>query len=172
MIGHGVPSNSIVLEDGHVFHIDLGVVKDGYSSDIQRCWYVGSSVPDDVVKAADAVNGAISAAAADLRPGVLGCEIDAIARSFIVDAGYEEYRHALGHQVGMVAHDGGAILGPKWERYGDTPITPVKENEVYTLELGVVLPERGYLGLEEIVLVTESGCHFLSDRQLTIPTIS
>ena len=45
------------------------------------------------------------------------------------------------------------------------------KDEVYTLELGVVLPERGYLGIEEIVVVTSDGCEFLSKRQLDIPAL-
>ncbi|MCH8980345.1 MAG: M24 family metallopeptidase, partial [Armatimonadetes bacterium] len=63
MVGHGKASANITLTPGHVFHVDLGVVRDGYSSDIQRCWYVGDSVPEDVAKAADAVNAAITAGA-------------------------------------------------------------------------------------------------------------
>lgn len=171
MIGHGKPSPDITIEEGHVFHIDLGVIVDGYSSDIQRCWYVGPQVPDDVSNAAAVVNQCITNAANALKPGVLGWEIDAIARKTLTDAGYEEYMHALGHQVGRVAHDGGAILGPKWERYGSTPTTPVHKDEVYTLELGVVLPNRGYLGIEEIVVVTATGCEFLSKRQLEVWTL-
>ena len=170
-IGHGRPSPDIKIDTGHVFHVDLGVIKDGYSSDIQRCWYVGDEVPDDVIKAADAVNAAISAGAEALKPGAEGWRVDAAARKSITEAGYEEYMHALGHQVGRVAHDGGAILGPKWQRYGDTPCIPISKDEVYTLELGVMLPDRGYLGLEEIVVVTDEGCEFLSDRQLSIPIL-
>lgn len=174
MVGHGIPSPHITLQPGHVFHIDLGVITDGYSSDIQRCWYVtgGEEMPADVLNAMNAVNGAISAGAEILRPGVHGWEVDAAARSFLVSQGYPEYLHALGHQVGRVAHDGGSLLGPRWERYGKSPITPVEENEVYTLELGVMVEGRGYLGIEEMVRVTADGIEWLSERQLTMPTIS
>lgn len=171
MVGHGRPSPSITLQPGHIFHIDLGVIVDNYSSDIQRCWYVGETVPADVVAACGAVNLAITLAAAVLRPGVSGWEVDAAARTSIVDSGYEEYMHALGHQVGRVAHDGGAVLGPRWERYGETPMTPILQDAVFTLELGVMVPERGYFGLEEIVVVREDGCEFLSERQLSVPVI-
>lgn len=171
MIGHGVPSEKVTLQDGHIFHIDLGVIKDGYSSDIQRCWFVGEAVPDDVTQAQEAVNAAISAGAAALRPGVAGHTVDHAARAELVSRGYPEYLHALGHQVGRVAHDGGALLGPRWERYGNSPDVPVQAGEIYTLELGITVPGRGYLGLEEMVVVTESGCEFLSDRQLTMPMI-
>jgi Xaa-Pro aminopeptidase len=165
MIGHGIPSEKIRIAPGHVFHVDLGVNKDGYSSDIQRCWFVGETVPEDVQRGFAAVRTAILAGFDALRPGVHGWHVDAAARSSIVAAGYAEYMHSLGHQVGRVAHDGGALLGPKWARYGDRPLTPISEGEVYTLELGVELPGRGYLGLEEMVQITESGARWLSQPQ-------
>lgn len=171
MIGHGIASDKITLQPGHVFHVDLGLTREGYSSDIQRCWYVGETVPHDVLEALHAVNGAITAAAKVLKPGALGWQVDAAARSYLMAKGYPEYMHATGHQVGRVAHDGGAILGPRWERYGATPKMPIRQDEVYTLELGVELPGRGYLGIEEMVVVTESGCDWLSERQWDMPTI-
>lgn len=173
MVGHGLPSAEITLQPGHIFHIDLGVIKDGYSSDMQRCWYVtgGEETPQEVEQAIAAVNGAISAGAAVLRPGIQGFEVDAAARSFLVSQGYPEYVHALGHQVGRVAHDGGALLGPRWDRYGNSPMVPVEANEVYTLELGVMVEGRGYLGIEEMVRVTPEGLEWLTNRQLSMPVI-
>lgn len=171
-VGHSIPSENIRIALGHIFHIDLGVIRDEYSSDIQRCWYVGDSVPVDVLRAMDAVNGAITAGAAALRPGVSGWQVDQAARNSLVAAGYPEYLHAFGHQVGRLAHDGGAVLGPRWERYGQTPFTPLETGEVYTLELGVDVAGRGYLGIEEMVVVAQDGCEFLSNRQLTMPCLT
>lgn len=169
MIGHGIPSGSILIEPGHIFHVDLGVIKNSYSSDIQRCWYVPApgetDLPEDVVKAFAAVNLAIDAGANALKPGVKGHEVDRAARDSLVSGGYPEYLHAFGHQVGRVAHDGGAILGPRWERYGKTPDIPIRVDEAYTLELGVELSGRGYLGLEEMAVVREGGVEWLTDRQ-------
>lgn len=174
MVGHGVPSPDITLRPGHIFHIDLGVIEDGYSSDIQRCWYVtaGEDIPEDVQRAMAAVNGAITAGAEVLRPGVQGWQVDAAARAYLVGQGYPEYKHAFGHQCGRLAHDGGAVLGPKWERYGSTPMTPIEEGEVYTLELGVMVEGRGYLGIEEMVRVTADGIEWLTDRQLAMRVIA
>ncbi|MCH8274635.1 MAG: aminopeptidase P family protein [Armatimonadetes bacterium] len=184
MIGHGVPSAKIKIEPGHILHIDLGVQKDGYCSDIQRCWLVpgaiddsrlaiddSESLPEDVSRAFDAVTGAISAGAEALKPGALGWRVDEAARSFLKETGFPEYRHATGHQVGRTAHDGGALLGPKWDRYGRTPYMKVQENQVFTLELGVMVEGRGYLGIEEMVLVTEDGCEWLTERQLELPVL-
>jgi len=175
MIGHGRPSSEITIEPGHILHLDLGIIQNGYSSDIQRCWYFPlpgqSEIPPDVAKALAAVFGAITTASKLIRPGVLGWEVDQVARQYIVEAGYPEYQHALGHQVGRLAHDGGAILGPRWERYGQTPLMPLQKNQLFTLELGVMVPDRGYLGLEEIVAITDTGFTWLSERQLDIPVM-
>jgi Xaa-Pro dipeptidase len=175
MIGHGIPSATIKIEPGHIFHIDLGVVKNGYSSDIQSCWYVPqegeTAPPEDVLRATEAVVGAITAGSEVLKPGIEGWQVDETARRYLVSKGYPEYMHAFGHQVGRMAHDGGAILGPKWERYGKTPTMKIQEGEVYTLELGVTVEGRGYLGIEEMVRVTATGVEWLTSRQLDMPLL-
>jgi Xaa-Pro aminopeptidase len=175
MIGHGVPSASIAVAPGHVVHLDLGVAVDGYSSDLQRCWYVPRGgeerLPEALRAAQAAVAGAIEAAAGALRPGVAGWQVDAAARAYLTGRGYPEYLHATGHQVGRLAHDGGGILGPRWERYGRMPELPVQEDQIYTLELGVTVPDHGYVGFEEMVLVTAGGCEWLSTPQREIPLI-
>ncbi len=176
MIGHGIASEAIRIAPGHLFHIDLGLLADGYASDLQRTWFVGRpglpAPPADVERAFRAVHGAISAGARVLRPGVEGWRVDEAGRRFIVEAGYPEYMHALGHQVGRIAHDGGALLGPRWERYGRTPELPVEPGQVFTLELGVNVEGRGYLGIEEMVRVTDSGLEWLSERQERIEVLS
>ncbi|MBV6459549.1 MAG: Methionine aminopeptidase [Fimbriimonadaceae bacterium] len=165
MIGHGIPSSTISIQPGHVFHVDLGVLVEDYSSDLQRSWYVGDEVPEDVDAAFRAVKGAIMAGYQTLKPGREGWQVDAAAREFLVSQGYPEYLHALGHQVGRSAHDGGALLGPLWDRYGRSPTLSIEPGMVFTLELGVTLEGRGYLGLEDMVVVTSDGCEWLSVPQ-------
>jgi Xaa-Pro aminopeptidase len=64
-----------------------------------------------------------------------------------------------------VAHDGATVLGPQWERYAGICELPVEVGNIFTLELHVVVPERGMMSLEEDVLVTESGVEYLSVAQ-------
>jgi Xaa-Pro aminopeptidase len=166
--GHSHPSPTLLVEPGHLVHIDLGVKLDGYCSDMQRMWYVrnaGESVaPAEVRRAFDTVLAAIDAGAATLRPGVCGFEVDAAARKVVVDAGYPEFKHGLGHGLGRAVHDGGTLLGPRWPCYGRNTEAVVEVGNVFTLELSVPTP-CGVVGLEEDVLVTPSGCEFLSTPQ-------
>ena len=166
--GHAGPGDWKTAR-GHLLHMDFGVKQDGFCSDLQRMWYLleegESEAPEDVRRAWDACWGAIDAGAAKLKPGALGWEVDQAARSYLVAAGYPEYQHALGHHLGRVAHDGSTLLGPRWDRYGDTPNGTVEVGNVFTLELGTAVPGRGYIGLEEDVLVTESGLEWLSKPQ-------
>jgi len=170
-VGHGVPSADIKVEPGHIVHIDLGVQQDGYCSDIQRLWYVRrpgeTGMPPEIQRAFDTVRQAIREGAKALRPGVKGYEVDQVARDVIVDGGYPEYMHAFGHGLGRACHDGGPLLGPRWERYGNTPDMLIEVGNIYTLELGVIT-SAGYVGLEEDVLVTADGVVFLSKEQTEI----
>jgi Xaa-Pro aminopeptidase len=176
MVGHGFPSEELVLEPGNILHLDFGVRQHEYCTDIQRVWYAplpGETEPPAAVQRGfEAVVHAIQAAAAALKPGVEGWVVDAAARRAIVEAGFPEYQHATGHQVGRAAHDGAGVLGPRWERYGRSPYDRVEERNVFTLELGIDdLDGRGYLGLEEMVLVTADGVEWLSEPQTTLPLL-
>ncbi len=175
MIGHAPPSPDLSVRPGKVFHLDFGVCRDEYCSDIQRAWWVPSpdepAPPADVQRAFDTVRAAIMAAENALRPGVEGWRVDEAARRVVVEAGYPEYGHATGHHVGRTAHDGGRVLGPRWERYGRTPYYRVEASNVFTLELGIEVEGRGYLGLEEMLLVTPDGCEYLSTPQTSLPVL-
>ena len=164
--GHAGPTDNKV-KSGHLLHFDFGVKYQGYCSDIQRMFYFGkpSEIPEEIDAAFETVKGAIQAAAKFLEPGKEGHEVDAVARDYIQERGYEEYQHALGHQVGRNAHDGGTLLGPLWDRYGDSPKGIIEKGNVFTLELYVWTENYGQLSLEEDVLVTQSGCKFLSKPQ-------
>jgi Xaa-Pro aminopeptidase len=91
--------------------------------------------------------------------------MDDIARNFIVEHGYEEFPHGLGHQVGREAHDGGGGLLPRWERYGDTPFMKIEESQVYTIEPRLTVKGYGTSTIEEEVFVTENGAEFISKPQ-------
>jgi Xaa-Pro aminopeptidase len=167
-VGH-VGAGEYRIERGQLLHFDFGVKQDGYCSDIQRMAYFLAPgerrAPEPVQLAFDTVVRAIHGAVEAMKPGAVGRDVDAVARGIVVAAGYPEYKHATGHHLGRLAHDGGGILGPEWERYGDTPCHPLEAGQVYAVELGVAVPGYGYIGVEDDVVVTENGAEFLSSSQ-------
>jgi Xaa-Pro aminopeptidase len=167
-VGHSGPTE-IIIEPGHLVHFDFGVKQAGYCSDIQRMAYIcrsgESKPPDEVLRGFETVVAAIGAAFDSIQPGTTGLEIDQIAREMIIKAGYPEYMYATGHHLGRTVHDGAGILGPLWERYGETPRYPLEAGHVYTLEPGLKVDGYGYIGLEEDILVTPNGAEFISEPQ-------
>ena len=167
-VGHSGPTD-IVIEPGHLVHFDFGVCQNEYCSDIQRVVYFladgETEAPEPVRRGFETIVRATQAAADAMQVGMLGKEVDAVARKVVTDAGYPEFKYATGHQMGRACHDGGALLGPEWTRYGTTPNQPVEVGHVYTIEPGLVVPGYGYMGLEEDVLVTEDGAVYLGDPQ-------
>jgi Xaa-Pro aminopeptidase len=167
-IGHVGPT-AIEVELGQLVSIDFGVNEDDYSSDMQRTYYLlgtnETEPPAEVQRHFAIVNEAIQSAAQFIKPGVQGWQVDDIARKIFEREGLEEWRFALGHQMGRACHDGGTVLGPRWERYGERPYGQVEKDEVYTLEIGCTVPGYGRVSLEEDIVVTADGCEFLAAPQ-------
>jgi Xaa-Pro aminopeptidase len=165
---HYAPSQRKV-ERGHILNMDFGVKVGGYCSDMQRTFYIleegESAAPPEVQAGFDTIVRAIEESRQAMRPGIEGRAIDAVARGLISGAGYDEFPHALGHQVGRYSHDGTAILGPEWEKYAQKPFQPLEEAMVFTIEPRLTVPERGVATIEEMVVVTRNGTEFLSNPQ-------
>lgn len=163
-IGHVGPTD-IEIQPGQLLHFDFGVRENEYCSDIQRVVYFlapGETKPPDAVQHGfETIVNAIQKTVDSMAPGMTGLQVDNIARSYVTTAGYPEYKYATGHHLGRDAHDGGGVLGPLWERYGDLPNRVLEPGNVYTVEPGLAVPGYGYIGIEEDVLITETGAEFL-----------
>jgi len=170
-VGHNGPTD-IKVERGHLLHFDFGVRYEEYCSDIQRVAYVlregETEAPIEVQRGFITIRTAIEKSREAMKAGVTGNSIDVIAREIVADSGYPDYPYALGHQLGRVAHDGGALLGPLWEKYGDSPNQRLEPGQVYTIEPGLAVPNYGYMGLEEDVVITESGAEYFTEPQREI----
>jgi Xaa-Pro aminopeptidase len=157
------------VERGHVLNMDFGVKYKGYCSDLQRTFYVLASgeqkAPPEVQKGFNTIVECIESSRKALKPGVKGNEVDTVSRSVLRTNGYEEFPHALGHQVGRFSHDGTALLGPAWEKYGRKPFLPLEEGMVFTIEPRLTVPDRGVATIEEMVLLTARGAEYISTPQ-------
>jgi Xaa-Pro aminopeptidase len=153
---------------GDQLMIDFGVTVDGFTSDISRTFYFlrrgETEAPPPVRAIFSAHRAAMDAAQRLLRPGIRGFEVDAAARAVVRDAGYAEFEHALGHQVGRLAHDGGTSLAPRTPRYGPMAEGALRPGEIYTLEPTLITPDGVVCQIEEEFRITEAAAEVLTDR--------
>jgi len=167
-VGHALPGD-LTIQPGYILHIDFGAQYEGYCSDLQRVAYFlkagETQPPPEVQRGFDTVVRAIQTVVEAMQPGMPGKDLDALARSVITQAGYPEYLYGTGHQLGRRAHDGGGLMAPLWERYGNLPNLPLEAGQVYTVEPGLAVPGYGYIGIEEDMLLTSSGAVYLSNPQ-------
>jgi len=151
---HAVPGNRL-LREGEPIVIDMGLVLDGYCSDMTRTVVLGRM--DEITRMRfRLVRQAQLAGIAAVRAGVTGREVDRAARQVIEAAGLgSTFGHSLGHGVGLAVHEAPA-LSVRYQR-------KLRAGMVVTVEPGIYLPEWGGIRLENMVVVTETGCELLNE---------
>ncbi|MFL0363369.1 M24 family metallopeptidase [Pseudobacillus sp. 179-B 2D1 NHS] len=157
---HGTPGNTKVKK-GDLVLFDLGVVYEGYCSDITRTVAFGE-ISDKQREIYETVLQAQQAAVAAVKPGMTAKEIDLTARKAIADAGYGDFfPHRLGHGLGISVHEYPSIT--------ETNELLLQEGMVFTIEPGIYVPDVAGVRIEDDVYVTADGVEILTafPKQLT-----
>ena len=144
---HAKPSPHPINE-GEPVMIDLGARVEGYCSDLSRTICLGKPA-DTFGKIYNVVLDAQLAAMSIIKEGITGEQVDSAARGVIQKAGYgEAFGHALGHGVGLAAHE--------LPRLGPGSAETLTSGMVFTIEPGIYLPGWGGVRIEDLV-VLENG---------------
>ncbi|HWQ50454.1 MAG TPA: aminopeptidase P family protein [Terriglobales bacterium] len=150
---HGVPGER-PLADGDFLTMDFGATWRGYKSDMTRTVAIGH-VTDEMRRVYDTVLAAQEAAIAAVKAGVIGRDIDKVARDLIGEAGYGgNFGHGLGHSFGIEIHEN--------PRFSPRCTDAVPAGCLITVEPGVYLPGKFGVRIEDDLLVTEAGCENLT----------
>lgn len=152
---HAVPGPAII-ERHRPLMIDMGLILDGYCSDMTRTFVLGA--PDDrYLEIHRLVRRAQLAALAAIREGVTAAAVDKIARDIIAEAGHgPAFGHSLGHGVGLAVHEEPRLSSRNGKK--------LQAGMVVTVEPGIYIPGWGGVRLENMVVVREDGCELLNNN--------
>ncbi|MFC4078200.1 M24 family metallopeptidase [Salinithrix halophila] len=150
---HGTPGLR-ELAPGDLVLFDLGVIHEGYCSDITRT-FAFRSVSEEQTRLYETVLKGQEAALSLSRPGTRIGDLDVAARQVITDEGYGDYfTHRVGHGLGIDPHEFPSIHGNNNQT--------LKEGMVFTIEPGAYIPDFGGVRIEDDVLITREGSRTLT----------
>lgn len=129
VVVHGIPSDKVILKDGDIVAIDIGVKKNGFYTDAAKTYAIG--------KVSDGAASLIKAAEEALREGIKKAvtgnrvsDISGAIENTIKKAGYMEVRAFVGHGVGRSLHEDPEV--PNWKT--KRPGMIMKEGLVLAIE--------------------------------------
>lgn len=150
---HGTPSMK-KIEKGDIVLFDLGVIFEGYCSDITRT-VAYKSITEEQENIYKTVLQAEQKAIEASEVGTSVGKLDQIARGHIETAGYGDYfTHRLGHGLGIETHE--------YPSMHSNNTLPLKTGMCYTIEPGIYVPGQGGVRIEDMVYMTDKGAEILT----------
>jgi Xaa-Pro aminopeptidase len=151
-------------EKGGVLSLDSGGNYHGYIGDVCRMGIAGE--PDaeltDLLAEVEAVE---QASMKPIRAGALGKEIYAAANAVLHKSKIHNHTHFLAHGMGLVSHE-----APRLTNSGPVPYDaydadrPLEAGMVVSVETTLQHPQRGFIKLEDTVVVQPNGFEVYGDR--------
>jgi Xaa-Pro aminopeptidase len=158
---HGRASSAHIPRSGFVV-CDFGVILAGYCSDRTRTVHVGRC-SREARQLYEAVLEAQQAAIAAVRPGAAAAEVDSAARRVLRKRKLARYfTHSTGHGLGLEIHEAPRLAAGQAQK--------LEPGMVITIEPGVYVPGKWGVRIEDVVVVTSSGCEVLTptDKELVV----
>jgi Xaa-Pro aminopeptidase len=151
-------------EKGDVLSIDSGGNYHGYIGDVARMGVAGE--PDaELVDLLAEVEAIEQASMQPIRSGVLGSEIYAAADAVLHKSKLHNHIHFLAHGMGLVSHEAPRLTnsGPvPYDAYDAT--RPLETGMVVSVETTLQHPRRGFIKLEDTVIVQPDSFEVYGDR--------
>ncbi len=143
-------AGSSALKPKDVVLVDIGVVVNGYASDMTRTFFFGKPDPK-LEKIYDVVLQAQEKSLAAIKPEVSCAKLYEISKKVIDKAGFgDKYLHGLGHGIGLETHEYPSLKAGSKTAF-------LAPGMCITIEPGIYLPNVGGIRIEDMALVTKDG---------------
>ncbi len=171
---HGIPSSKIILKEGDIISIDIGVNVKGYHADSAFTYAVGN-ISSEAKQLLEITEKALYIGIEEAKPGNYVSNIGHAIETFIKPYGYGIVETFTGHGIGKELHEAPQVLnyGPKNQgpklKPGMTiciePMVNLGTKDVQVLKDGwtvVTKDKRLSAHFEHMVLITEEGCEIMT----------
>ena len=171
---HGIPSSKIILKEGDIISIDIGVNVKGYHADSAFTYAVGN-ISSEAKQLLEITEKALYIGIEEAKPGNYVSNIGHAIETFIKPYGYGIVETFTGHGIGKELHEAPQVLnyGPKNQgpklKPGMTiciePMVNLGTKDVQVLKDGwtvVTKDKRLSAHFEHMVLITEDGCEIMT----------
>jgi Xaa-Pro aminopeptidase len=144
-------------EKGEVMSIDSGGNYQGYIGDLARMAIMGE--PDaELEDLLGEIEETQRAAFKVIKPGAIGGEIYVAAEDRLKRSKIHNHTEFLAHGMGLVTHEAPRLTSTGPVRYdGYDADKPLEQGMVVSVETTLQHPKRGFIKLEDTVVVTDKG---------------
>jgi Xaa-Pro aminopeptidase len=151
------------LVSGDIVSLDSGGNYKGYIGDLCRMGIVGQ--PDsELIELLAFVDEVQQATRKPIRAGALGGEIITVGERLVQASQHRTYTDFMAHGMGLVTHEAPRLMTlPRLSYTGYDAERPLESGMVISIETTMKHPKRGFVKLEDTLLVTESGYEALGD---------
>ncbi len=160
-IVHGRASGARIPRRGFVV-CDFGVILTGYCSDRTRTVHVGRPSAE-ARELYETVREAQQTAISAVGPDATAAEVDGAARRVLRQRKLARFfTHSTGHGLGLEIHELPRLAARQTQK--------LEAGMVITIEPGAYVPGKWGVRIEDVVVVTPSGCEVLTptDKELVI----
>lgn len=151
------------LADGDIMSLDSGGNYKGYIGDLCRMGILGK--PDaELEDLLGFVEEVQQATRKPIKPGARGGDIIALGDRMVADSPHANYTHYMAHGMGLVSHEAPRLMNiPRLSYTAYDADRKLESGMVISIETTMAHPKRGFVKLEDTVVVTADGYEAFGD---------
>lgn len=152
------------LAMGDILTLDSGGNYKGYIGDLCRMAVVGGKASTEDVDLLAFIEEVQQAVRKPIRAGARGGDICAVAERLLDASPHRTYTNFMAHGMGLVSHEAPRLMDYARMSYaGYDKERPLQPGHILSLETTMAHPVRGFIKLEDTILVTDTGIEALGD---------
>jgi Xaa-Pro aminopeptidase len=157
------PGSDQRIQPGDILSLDSGGNYKGYIGDLCRMGILGE--PDaELEDLLGFVEEVQQATRGPIRPGARGGDIIDLGERMVRGSEHARYTHYMAHGMGLVSHEAPRLMNlPRLSYAAYDADRPLEAGMVISIETTMQHPKRGFIKLEDTVLVTDTGHQGLGD---------